>query len=147
MKITRTYPAPDDPNPRLGPRERAMAVLKLLLGLEPEEAAGVYSHVQKRQLREPHPSFAHVEAIFAGFECIEPLAPTVWQDSLDEAARILDLCGVAGAAAEDSAKIVASGLRQWRAIFLGLPTHPQLGVTTSSSFDVEPRIAKYDAPG
>ena len=38
MKITRTYPQPDSPAPHIGPRERAMAVFKYLLDLEPEAA-------------------------------------------------------------------------------------------------------------
>ena len=38
MKITRTYPQPDSPKPHLGARERAMAVYKYLMGLEPEAA-------------------------------------------------------------------------------------------------------------
>lgn len=38
INISRTYPQPDSPNPKLGPRERAMAVFKYLLDLEPEEA-------------------------------------------------------------------------------------------------------------
>jgi len=38
MKITRTYPQPDSNLPHIGPRERAMAVFKYLLGLEPEAA-------------------------------------------------------------------------------------------------------------
>ncbi len=38
MKIHRTYPQPDSPQPHLGPRERAMAVYKYLLDLEPEVA-------------------------------------------------------------------------------------------------------------
>lgn len=36
--ITRTYPTPDDERPHIGPRERAMAVFKYLLNLEPEVA-------------------------------------------------------------------------------------------------------------
>jgi len=38
MKITRTYPQPDSPAPHLGARERAMAVYKYLLDIEPEAA-------------------------------------------------------------------------------------------------------------
>jgi hypothetical protein len=38
MNIHRTYPQPDSPRPNLGPRERAMAVFKYLLDLEPGEA-------------------------------------------------------------------------------------------------------------
>lgn len=38
MKIQRTYPQPDSPQPNIGPRERAMAVLKYLLDIEPEDA-------------------------------------------------------------------------------------------------------------
>lgn len=38
MRITRTYPQPDSPAPNIGPRERAMAVYKYLLGTEPEDA-------------------------------------------------------------------------------------------------------------
>ena len=38
MKIQRTYPQPDSPQPNIGPRERAMAVLKYLLDIEPEVA-------------------------------------------------------------------------------------------------------------
>ena len=40
MKITRTYPQPDSPSPHLGARERALAVFKYLLDLEPEAAIG-----------------------------------------------------------------------------------------------------------
>lgn len=36
--ITRTYPQPDSPAPQIGPRERAMAVYKYLLNIEPEQA-------------------------------------------------------------------------------------------------------------
>lgn len=50
--ISRTYPAPDSPNLVLGPRERAMAVLKYLLGVEPEQAAG-----SARRNIPPHPMF------------------------------------------------------------------------------------------
>lgn len=38
MKVTRTYPQPDSPQMNIGPRERALAVFKYLLKLEPEEA-------------------------------------------------------------------------------------------------------------
>jgi hypothetical protein len=38
LTIRRTYPQPDSPQPNLGPRERALAVFKYLLGLEPEQA-------------------------------------------------------------------------------------------------------------
>lgn len=38
MKIQRTYPQPDSPEPHLGARERALAVFKYLLDLEPEQA-------------------------------------------------------------------------------------------------------------
>jgi hypothetical protein len=38
MRITRTYPQPDSPEPHIGPRERALAVFKYLLDLEPEAA-------------------------------------------------------------------------------------------------------------
>ena len=38
MRISRTYPQPDSPEPHLGPRERALAVFKYLLDLEPEVA-------------------------------------------------------------------------------------------------------------
>lgn len=37
-QITRTYPQPDSPAPQIGPRERAMAVYKYLLNIEPEQA-------------------------------------------------------------------------------------------------------------
>jgi len=37
-KIRRTYPAPDSPADHLGARERAMAVFKYLLDIEPERA-------------------------------------------------------------------------------------------------------------
>jgi len=39
FKITsRTYPQPDSPESHIGPRERAMAVFKYLLDIEPEDA-------------------------------------------------------------------------------------------------------------
>lgn len=38
MRIKRTYPQPDSPAPNIGPRERALAVFKYLLNLEPEVA-------------------------------------------------------------------------------------------------------------
>lgn len=38
MRVQRTYPQPDSPAPSIGPRERAMAVFKYLLDLEPEAA-------------------------------------------------------------------------------------------------------------
>lgn len=38
MKIKRSYPQPDSPEPHLGARERAFAVFKYLLDLEPEAA-------------------------------------------------------------------------------------------------------------
>lgn len=38
MKITRTYPQPDSNLSNIGPRERAMAVFKYLLDIEPEAA-------------------------------------------------------------------------------------------------------------
>ena len=38
MRLRRSYPQPDSPREDLGPRERALAVYKYLLGLEPEEA-------------------------------------------------------------------------------------------------------------
>jgi hypothetical protein len=38
MKFSRTYPPPDSPAPNIGPRERALAVFKYLLDLEPEAA-------------------------------------------------------------------------------------------------------------
>ena len=51
MKINRTYPQPDSPQPNIGPRERALAVYKYLLDLEPEVAAR-------------HPRFALIVAAF-----------------------------------------------------------------------------------
>ncbi len=39
MKISRTYPQPDSPQPHIGSRERALAVFKYVLGIEPEAAA------------------------------------------------------------------------------------------------------------
>jgi hypothetical protein len=36
--LSRTYPQPDSPAPNLGARERALAVFKYLLDLEPEVA-------------------------------------------------------------------------------------------------------------
>jgi hypothetical protein len=38
MKVKRTYPTPDTARDNCGPRERALATFKYLLGLEPEEA-------------------------------------------------------------------------------------------------------------
>lgn len=38
MNVIRTYPQPDSPAPHIGPRERALAVFKYLLCLEPEAA-------------------------------------------------------------------------------------------------------------
>lgn len=38
MKIQRTYPQPDSPQPHIGPRERALAVFKYLMNIEPEQA-------------------------------------------------------------------------------------------------------------
>lgn len=38
MRIIRTYPQPDSPDAHIGPRERAMAVFKYLVDVEPEEA-------------------------------------------------------------------------------------------------------------
>lgn len=38
MKLRRTYPQPDSPEPHIGARERALAVFKYLLDLEPEQA-------------------------------------------------------------------------------------------------------------
>jgi len=38
MKIQRTYPQPDSPAENIGARERAMAVFKYLLDLEPGDA-------------------------------------------------------------------------------------------------------------
>jgi hypothetical protein len=39
VRLTRrTYPQPDSPASNLGPRERALAVFKYLLDLEPEQA-------------------------------------------------------------------------------------------------------------
>lgn len=38
MNILRTYPQPDSPRPNIGPRERAMAVLKYLVDMEPGDA-------------------------------------------------------------------------------------------------------------
>lgn len=37
-KIKRTYPTPDTNRPNCGPRERALAVFKYLLDIEPEDA-------------------------------------------------------------------------------------------------------------
>lgn len=37
-KIQRTYPQPDSPAANMGPRERALAVYKYLMDLEPEAA-------------------------------------------------------------------------------------------------------------
>lgn len=39
-QIKRTYPEPDTDRPNCGPRERAMAVFKKLLDMEPEDAVG-----------------------------------------------------------------------------------------------------------
>lgn len=36
--MQRTYPQPDSPLPNIGPRERALAVYKYLLNIEPEQA-------------------------------------------------------------------------------------------------------------
>lgn len=52
FKISRTYPQPDSPAENLGPRERAMAVFKYVLGIMPEQAAGS----RKRGI-DPHPAF------------------------------------------------------------------------------------------
>jgi hypothetical protein len=52
MRLRRTYPAPDHPGRHLGPRERAMAVLKKYLDLEPEKATR-------------HPLFAQIVQIYA----------------------------------------------------------------------------------
>lgn len=38
MNMKRTYPQPDSPRENIGPRERALAVYKYLLDMEPEEA-------------------------------------------------------------------------------------------------------------
>jgi hypothetical protein len=38
MRMTRTYPTPDSNRESVGPRERAMAVYKYLLDVEPENA-------------------------------------------------------------------------------------------------------------
>lgn len=38
MRMTRTYPRPDEPSANLGPRERALAVYKYLADVEPEQA-------------------------------------------------------------------------------------------------------------
>ncbi len=51
MRITRTYPQPDSPEPHLGPRERALAIFTYLLDIEPEQA-------------KDHPLFACVEHAF-----------------------------------------------------------------------------------
>lgn len=51
-RIIRTYPTPDTQRESCGPRERALAVFKYLMGLEPEEAS-------------KHPRFA---LIVNGFE-------------------------------------------------------------------------------
>jgi len=64
--IRRSYPQPDSPAPHLGARERALAVFKYLLDLEPEAAAKhplfacvVHSyeqHVKREQDRTLNPS-------------------------------------------------------------------------------------------
>jgi hypothetical protein len=61
MMISRTYPQPDSPEPHLGPRERALAVFKYLLDIEPEVA-------------KDHPLFACIKHAFeqaeqTGFDC------------------------------------------------------------------------------
>jgi hypothetical protein len=38
MNIIRSYPQPDSPNDNIRPRERALAVFKYLLDIEPEQA-------------------------------------------------------------------------------------------------------------
>lgn len=50
--ISRSYPQPDSPLEHLGPRERAMGVLKYVWDMEPEQAAGSAKHQ-----RPPHPAF------------------------------------------------------------------------------------------
>lgn len=102
MKITRTYPTPDDPRPHIGPRERALAVFKYLRGLEPEQAVG-------------HPLFPHVEADFRS------IALTAHCDAV--AVRILAL--VERPTAEQEALVMAACMQQARAV-LGLPTVPSI---------------------
>lgn len=51
MRVTRTYPQPDSPKPNIGPRERALAVFKYLLNMEPEDAV-------------KHPRFVLIVAAF-----------------------------------------------------------------------------------
>jgi len=55
MKLRRTYPQPDSDRPNIRPRERALAVFKYLLNLEPEAAVNhelftviVHSYEQER---------------------------------------------------------------------------------------------------
>lgn len=50
--LSRSYPQPDSPLEHLGPRERAMGVLKYVWDMEPEQAAGSAKHS-----RPPHPTF------------------------------------------------------------------------------------------
>lgn len=38
MKIARTYPQPDSPQPNIGPLERALALCKYTADIEPEQA-------------------------------------------------------------------------------------------------------------
>ena len=51
MRLIRTYPQPDSPDLHIGPRERALAVFKYLLDMEPEVA-------------KDHPLFACIEHAF-----------------------------------------------------------------------------------
>ena len=76
MRIIRSYPQPDSSEPHIGPRERALAVFKYLLGVEPEQA-------------KDHPLFACIEnsyrqsekrGLFIGEgieECLDQLQPSL----------------------------------------------------------------------
>lgn len=74
MRITRTYPQPDSPQPFIGPRERALAVFKYLMDLEPEAAV-------------QHPRF---ELIVAAFKQAGVQAIRSWADTTETTVGISD---------------------------------------------------------
>lgn len=71
MKVFRTYPQPDSPNENIRARERALAVFKYLLDMEPE-------------LARVHPKYALIKAAFE-------------QEGIMATRRWFDEAGIAGA--------------------------------------------------
>lgn len=75
MRVNRNYPTPDTKRPNCGPRERALATFKYLLGLEPEKAVehprfDLMVNAFEQQAR------AAIRKFIRDNDCVEPLPAT-----------------------------------------------------------------------